>query len=248
MVKLKTALVTGASGGIGKAIVKTLIKNGYFVLGQYNNGENAISNLKAELQQEGLLDYFYAYKADFSVKGEAQNLYNQITKSFKRLDALIINAGLDLYKLCTDTTESEYDTLFDVNVKSGFMLSKLFLPKMTEYKSGKIVFVSSVWGQKGACMESVYSSTKWAMIGFAKSLALEVAPSNITVNVVCPGVVDTQMNARFDSQEMQEIIQQIPAGRLCSPSEVANVIAFLTSNQADYITGQTITIDGGFTL
>jgi 3-oxoacyl-[acyl-carrier protein] reductase len=245
---VKTALVTGASGGIGSAIVKKLIKDGYFVLGQYNNGENAITELKAELQKDGLLDYFFAYQADFSKSGEVQKLYDQISKSFKRIDALIINAGVDVYKLVIDTTEEEYDKLFNINVKSGFMLTKLFLPKMIEYQKGSVVFVSSIWGQKGACMEAVYSATKWAQIGFCKSLALEVATSNVTVNCVCPGVVDTKMNARFSKDEMQEILQDIPTGRLCSPQEVANVISFLTSDSANYITGQTITIDGGFTL
>ena len=245
---MKTALVTGVSGGIGNAIAKTLIKNGYFVLGQYNSDENSVNDLKAQLQKEGLLDYFFAYKADFSVKGEVEKLYQQISTSFKRIDALILNAGVDLYKLVVDTQESEYDRLFDINLKSGFMLSKLFLPKMTEYKKGRIVFVSSIWGQRGASMEAVYSASKWAQIGFAKSLALEVASTGVTVNCVCPGVVDTKMNSHFTNQEMQDILSGIPAGRLCSPQEVADLVAFLTSDLAGYITGQDITIDGGFTL
>ena len=129
-----------------------------------------------------------------------------------------------------------------------FMLSKLFLPKMTEYKSGKIVFVSSVWGQKGACMESVYSATKWAMIGFAKSLALEVAPSNINVNCVCPGVIDTPMNKHLSTEDINELKEQTPLYRIGKASDVANLIYYLGSDEADFITGQVISVDGGFLL
>lgn len=245
---MKTALVTGASGGIGKATVKALIKDGYFVLGQYNLGEKAISQLKAELEKEGLLDYFFAYKADFSKKDGAIELYNAISKSFKRIDGLVINAGVDLYKMVIDTTEEEWDNLFNVNLKAGFTLCKNFLPAMTEKGEGRIVFVSSVWGQKGASMEAVYSATKWGMIGFAKSLAEELASTGVTVNCVCPGVVDTQMNSRFSKEEMEEIISQIPLGRMITPQEVAKEIAYFLSDDAKGVTGQEITIDGGWTL
>ena len=230
------------------ATVKALIKDGYFVLGQYNKNEKGIEQLKADLLKDGLLDYFFSYRADFSKKDGAEKLYREVSKSFKRLDALVLNAGLDLYKMVVDTTEKEWDTLFDVNLKSNFILCKNFLPQMTGSKKGSIIFVSSIWGQKGACMESVYSATKWGMIGFAKSLAQEVASSNVTVNCVCPGVVDTSMNSRFSKEEMDEIIAQIPIGRMIAPEEVASLISFLASDKARGITGQEITLDGGWTL
>lgn len=246
--ELKTAVITGASGGIGSATVKALIKEGFFVFGQYNANEEGINNLINDLKKDGLSDYFYCAKADLSTVYGAQKFFNDVVKVFKHVDLLVNNAGVDLYKLAIDTTEKEWDYLFNVNVRAGFILSKLFLPNMVSRKSGKIIFVSSVWGLKGACMESAYSSSKWAVIGLAKSLAIEYAPSGITVNCVCPGVVDTPMNDVFTKEEKQNTINDIPVGRICTPSEVAQTITFVASDKANYMTGATITLDGGFTL
>ena len=244
---MKTALVTGASGGIGKAIVKEFISNGYFVVAQYNKNYKGIQELIEELP-ENQREYLFAISADFNVKGEAQKLFDKVRESFKHIDVLVLNAGKDLYKLYTDTTEEEWDSLFNVNVKANFMLSKLFLPEMISRQSGNIVFVSSIWGNNGASMEVGYSATKASLIGLTKSLAKEVSYSKINVNCVCPGVVDTPMNSRFTQEEMNEIISSTPMGRTCSPQEVASLIYYLTTETAKFITGQTITIDGGFTL
>ena len=245
---MKIAVVTGASGGIGKATVKAFINKGYFVFGQYNSNQKGIEQLTADLKEQGLAHLFACVKADLSTEQGANEVYQTVTKSFKHVDVLVNNAGVDLYKLATDTTVSEWDYVLDVNLRAGFILSKLFLPQMISRKEGSIIFVSSVWGKQGACMESVYSASKWGQIGFAKSLAKEVAPSGITVNCVCPGVVDTPMNDCFNEQEKQDIIDSIPLGRICSPSEIASAITFLASSDAKYITGQELVIDGGFTL
>ena len=244
---MKTALVTGASGGIGRAIVKEFISNGYFVIAQYNKNYKGIQKLVEELP-ESQKEYLFTISADFNVKGEAQKLFDKVSESFKHIEVLVLNAGKDLYKLYTDTTEEEWDSLFNVNVKANFMLSKLFLPEMISRQSGNIVFVSSIWGNNGASMEVCYSATKASLIGLTKSLAKEVSYSKINVNCVCPGVVDTPMNSRFTTEEMEEIISSTPMGRTCSPQEVAKLVYFLTTNDAKFITGQTITIDGGFTL
>ncbi len=244
---MKIALVTGASGGIGSAITKNFLKDGYFVIGQYNNGEDRMTALKKQVQEMGFADYFYAVKADFNKTDDLESLYQNVSKSFKHIDALVLNAGVDLYKLATDTSESEWEYLYSVNVKSAFSLTKRFLPCMMAKESGRIIFISSIWGQNGACMESVYSSTKFALIGYAKSLAKEVG-SSVTVNCVCPGFVDTPMNDRFTKEEREQILQNTPLQRACAPQEVADLVSYLASEKAGFITGQAITIDGGFTL
>lgn len=245
---MKVAILTGASGGIGKETVKVFIKNGFFVCGQYNKGEKQIEELKKELASENLLDGFFAFQCDLNNPKSVQNAIQNLSKSFKHIDVLVNNAGCDLYKLITDTTEDEWQEIFDVNVKSAFVFSKFCLQSMIEQKSGKIVNVSSIWGIDGACMETAYSASKSALIGLTKSLAKEVAPSGINVNCVCPGVINTKMNARFSNEEMQEIIDSTPLGRLGDPKEIAELIYFLCSEKASFITGQVITADGGYIL
>ncbi|MBR5900391.1 MAG: SDR family oxidoreductase [Clostridia bacterium] len=245
---MKTALITGASGKIGSEIVKKFVLDGYFVIGQYNEGETNIVSLKKELSSLGLKDTFFAFKCDLSVKESVDEFIQSVNASFKHIDALVCNAGADLYKLCTDTTELEWDYLFSVNCKSAFSLTKAFLPAMIERKYGKIVYISSIWGQKGSCMETCYSATKSALIGFGRALAKEVGPSGINVNCVCPGVIDTPMNDRFNEQEKLDLIDQTPMGKMGTPEDVANAVRFLCSADADFITGVDLTVDGGFAL
>lgn len=245
---MKVALITGASGGIGKETVKKFALNGYFVVGQYNNGIREIENLKGELKSLGLLDYFLPVKCDLNNSDEIETAFRIIDGNFKHIDVLINNAGMDRYKLLTDTNDDDFDNIFDVNVKSAVKFSKYALKSMIERKSGKIINVSSVWGITGASMETLYSASKSALIGLTKSLAKEVAPSGITVNCVCPGVIDTKMNDMFSVQEKAEIIESIPLKRMGRAEEIAEVIYFLSSSKADYITGQVITVDGGYIL
>ncbi len=247
MLNLKVAVVTGASGAIGGAVAEKFIENGYFTVGQFRNGEGNIEKLKSSLRARELADYFFPFKADFSKKGEAENLAKFTLDNFGHTDVLVSNAGVDLYKLCADTTEEEWNYIFDVNVKPSFLLTKALLPSMEKRKSGSILFVSSIWGEKGACMETAYSASKAALIGFSKALAKEVASSNITVNCVCPGVIDTPMNDAFNSDEKADLITRTPLGRFGTPREIADLIFYLCAG-APFITGQAITADGGFTL
>lgn len=245
---LKTALITGASGKIGSAIVKQFLLNGYFVVGQYSKGRDRIDSLIQELSTLGLEQMFFPIACDFSNPKNIPPFCDKLLKELNHIDVLINNAGVDLYKLVTETTLQEWQNLLDVNVTSSFIITKALLPKMIERRYGKVIFISSVWGQVGASMESCYSASKSALIGFTKALAKEVGLSNITVNCVCPGVIDSPMNDRFSAQEKQELISACAINRLGNAEEVADLVYFLASSKADYITGQSIAIDGGFAL
>ena len=240
---MKTALITGASGAIGGAIAEKFLENGFFVVGTFNQNAAAAKALEKKYK-----DTFFSFKADLNSPSDVFALYSFCEKNFGHIDALILNAGKDLYKLLTDTTESEWDEMFSVNVKSAFLLAKCCLPEMIRRKSGKIVFISSVWGKVGASMETVYSASKAALIGLTKALAKEVAPSNINVNCVCPGVIDSKMNARFNEDEMRELIEKTPLRRTGTPFDVANLCYFLCGEDAAFITGEAISADGGFGL
>ena len=245
---MKTALITGASGGIGGELVKIFIEHGYFVVGLYNRGEKEIENLSERLKEKGVSDFFVALKCDLKNQTETRAALDRISGSFKHIDALVNNAGVDLYKLITETDEKEWDDVFAVNVKAAFILTKFALKSMIERKAGSIVNVSSVWGVSGASMEVAYSASKAALIGFTKATAKEVAESGITVNCVCPGVIDTKMNDCFSGDEKREIVSRIPLSRMGTPAEIAELVYFLCSGKAGYITGQTINCDGGFLL
>jgi len=245
---LKVAVISGVSGAIGGATAELFVKNGFFVVGTYNGNFSNAEKLKTKLDKAGFNGCFFPVKVDLKNKSDIRSLYDYTIKNFKHIDALICNAGVDVYKLIQDTTDDELDDIININFKANFQLAKLFIPNMIERKTGKIVFVSSIWGISGASMETAYSASKSALIGLTKSLAKEVAPSNINVNCVCPGVIDTPMNSRFNSEELKDIIDRTPKGRLGTCEEVASLIEYLSSSKADFITGQTITIDGGFIL
>ena len=245
---MKTALITGASGAIGRETVKAFVKKGFFVTAQYNSGYSSIQKLKSALEEEGYIGYINLVKADFSVKGEVGKVISSHLENFKHIDVLVNNAGVDLYMQVQDTSEEEWDRLFDINVKACHLLTKEALKNMIERKSGKVLFVSSIWGVVGGSLESCYSATKSALIGYSKALAKEVGPSNINVNCICPGLVRSPMNDGYTKEEMRDIISRIPLGRIAEPEEIAEIIYFLCSDCANYITGQTITCDGGFIL
>lgn len=242
---MKVALVTGASGSIGRETALKFINNGYFTVGQFNNGNAGIGEFVSELKAENKSDYFFPFRADLKKTEDCLALADFTLENFGHADVFASVAGADVYKLCTDTTEKEWDDIFSVNVKAAFLLTKSLLPAMIERKSGSLLYVSSIWGISGACMESAYSSSKAALIGFCKAIAKEVAPSGITANCVCPGVIDTPMNARFTPQETAELIEKTPLGRLGTAKEIADLIYFLCTG-APFVTGQTVTADGGF--
>ncbi len=220
---MKKVLITGGASGIGEATAKLFKNNGYDVYITYN-------------ETKSNLDGVTKIKCDLSKMSDIENLFKEI----KSVDILVNNAGVALIKMINDTTEIDYDYVSAINQKSVYFTSKLAALEMIKKHSGSIINVSSIWGECGASCETLYSMTKGAVIAFTKALSKELAPSNITVNCVCPGIIDTKMNSMFDKNEL---ISEVPLSRLGSPEEVASAILFLAENT--YITGQILGVNGG---
>ncbi len=244
---MKTALITGVSGAIGSKIAKKFLSEGYLVFGTYNQNQKSIDKFKSELGQNEL-NLFCAVKTDLSNEKDIENLAKIVFSNVKHVDVLVNNAGVDLIKCITETSLEEWQNIFSVNVNSVFSLTNKILPSMIDTRKGKIINISSVWGVVGASCEVAYSASKSAIIGYSKALAKEVAPSNITVNCVCPGVIDSPMNDCFTEEEKRDIISQIPLGRMGNAEEVASLVYFLADVTGNYITGQSIVLDGGYIL
>lgn len=220
---MKKVLITGGATGIGKATALLFKHKGYDVFITYNQSEpdfDGITKIKCNLENEN----------------EIIELFNQITS----IDVLVNNAGISLIKQINDTTAEEYDKIMRINARSYFLCSREAVKLMLKSHSGAIVNVSSMWGQLGASCEIAYSMSKAAVIGLSRSLAQELAPSGITVNCVCPGIIDTRMNSMFEKSELEE---EVPIGRLGTAEEVADAIYFLSQNK--YITSQILGVNGG---
>ena len=220
---MKKVLITGGATGIGKATALLFKQKGYDVFITYNQSEpdfDGITKIKCNLENEN----------------EIIELFNQI----KSIDVLVNNAGISLIKQINDTTAEEYDKIMRINARSYFLCSREAVKLMLKSHSGAIVNVSSMWGQLGASCEIAYSMSKAAIIGLSRSLAQELAPSGITVNCVCPGIIDTRMNSMFEKSELEE---EVPIGRLGTAEEVADAIYFLSQNK--YITSQILGLNGG---
>ncbi|MEG1706847.1 MAG: SDR family oxidoreductase, partial [Clostridia bacterium] len=181
-----------------------------------------------------------------SCREQVEIMREQVEKLFKRIDVLVLCSGVSLVRLITDTTDEEYDRVMNINARGQFNCMRAFLPTMIQKKEGSIVCVSSVWGEHGASCEAVYAMSKSAVIGLSKSASLEVAPSGIRVNCICPGVIDTKMNDCFSNEEKEEITKKIPLGRFGKVEEVAELIFDISENE--YITGQVVSINGGFAI
>lgn len=244
---MKTCLITGANGKIGLAAVKKFISEGYFVSAIYNQNSADLFAFKNSL----IGDDFYRLnpvKCDLSSASDIDRAFSEIQKDFRHIDVLVNNAGVAKTALLTETDYSDIAELFAVNAVSPILLAKKVLPEMIKRKRGKIINVSSIWGVKGASTEVAYSASKAAVLGFTKSLAKEAGFSGVTVNCVCPGVIDTAMNARLTEADKEDLIQRTPSGRLGTAEEIAELIYYLSSEKADFITGECIIADGGFTL
>lgn len=241
----KCALITGASGGIGSAIALRLANDGFNIAACYHSDENGIKELEKKLE---LTDAEYRiYKADVSDMNSVRKIFADATDFFGGVSVLINNAGMAQQKLFTDITEEEFDRITDVNFKGVFNCCQCAVPYMVSRKSGKIINISSMWGICGASCETVYSATKAAVIGLTKALARELAPSNIQVNCVAPGAIDTKMNSNLSDEDKKAFAEEIPMGRFGTPEEIAGVVSFLVGKDSDYVTAQVITADGGLT-
>ena len=219
---MKKVLITGGATGIGKSTAMLFAQKGYDVFVTYNQTEldfDGVTKIKCNLENEDILNLF---------------------KTVGNIDILVNNAGISLIKQINDTTAEEYDKIMSVNARSYFLCSREAIKLMLKNHEGAIVNVSSMWGQTGASCEIAYSMSKAAVIGLTRSLAEELAPSGITVNCVCPGIIDTRMNNMFDKNELEE---EVPLGRLGTSEEVADAIFYLTQNK--YITAQILGVNGG---
>ncbi|WP_024831419.1 elongation factor P 5-aminopentanone reductase [Ruminiclostridium josui] len=246
MNKQKTVLVTGASRGIGHAIAKKFAQNGFNVAINFNVNRTAAENLERELAREQC--NVMTVKADVSSQEQVLEMVQSINSHFGNIDILINNAGIAGQRLFTDITTEEWDRMFDINVKGMFYCCKAVLPHMIRSKWGKIVNISSIWGLTGASCEVHYSASKAAVIGLTRALAKEVGPSNIQVNCVAPGVIDTDMNSELDAQTLDELKEQTPLGIIGTGTDIAETVFFLTSDSAKFITGQVISPNGGFLI
>ncbi|MEH7440886.1 SDR family oxidoreductase [Bacillus sp. JJ1122] len=236
----KFALVTGASGGLGQAISLRLAEAGYSLYLHYNTNEKGIQSILDQLQHYP--GEYIPVKADLASKTG----YIDLARNVFSLDAIVHNAGNALYGLLEELDENEAEQLIQIHVTSPLLLTKMLIPKLVQKKSGGIVIVSSIWGQTGAACEVAYSMVKGAQISFAKALSKELAPSGIRVNAVAPGVISTPMLSDFTADEIDAIADEIPAGRLGVPREVAESVEFLLSEKSSYITGQVLAVNGGW--
>ena len=242
----ETVLITGASRGIGAAVAKIFAQNNYNVIINYSKSEKEAITLQNEFLEEGY--GALAYKADITKRNEVKAMVEDSIKKFGAIDVLVNNAGISEQKLFTDITENEWDYMMNVHLKGMFNCSQYVVPHMVSRKKGKIINVSSIWGMVGASCEVHYSTAKAGMIGFTKALAKELGPSNIQVNCVAPGIIDTDMNQFLDEEAKACLIEETPLMRFGKPEEVAQNILYLASNGADFITGQVIGINGGFVI
>lgn len=240
----KNVIITGASGGIGSAAARIFAENGYNVGIVYHKDIQSADNLKDELTQKGA--YCEVFQCDVSSREDVERLFSDFRFKIGDVDILVNNAAVAQQKLFCDITLWEWNRIFDINVTGVFNTCQCALRDMIRKKEGSIVNVSSIWGITGASCEAHYSATKAAVISLTKSLAKEYGPSNIRVNAVAPGVINTRMNAHLDDDAMKALQEETALGRIGTPEEAAKAILFLASENASFITGQVLTCDGGF--
>ena len=239
----KVALITGASRGIGRACARLFAENGYSVLINYHRSEQAAQELLRELLDKGCDARLL--RADVSDSAQVDALCAQALSAFRHVDVLINNAAIAQQALLTDLSDQDWRRMMAVNLDAAFYCCRALLPGMISRRCGSILNVSSMWGQVGASCEVSYSAAKAGLIGFTKALAKEVAPSGVRVNCLCPGVIDTDMNAALSDETRRELAEETPLGRLGTPEEVARAALFLCGESASFITGQVLGVNGG---
>lgn len=240
----KTVLITGASRGIGSAIARAFAREGCRLIINCSKSPDALLALATELQTTCHSEILTSV-GDISDYSYTEQLFDQIAARFGGADIVVNNAGISHIGLLSDMTIEEWNHIISVNLTSAFSTSKLAIPYMLHQKSGKIINISSIWGNVGASCEVAYSACKGGLNAFTRALAKELAPSNIQVNAIACGVIDTEMNACFSAEERKALEDEIPAGRFGTPDEVAALAVQLATGN-EYLTGQIITLDGGF--
>ena len=240
----KVALITGSSRGIGRAEAISLARDGYAVCVNCVEREDKAQELVDMLHSEGFEAMWY--KADVADAAAVKQMVAEVEKTLGAVTLLVNNAGIAKQCLFQDMTEEYWKHIFDVNLNGAFNTIQAVLPRMLHEHSGCIINTSSIWGQHGASCEVAYSATKHAIIGLTRSLAQELAPTNIRVNCVAPGVINTDMVQVLGEETLDALVEDTPVGRLGRPEDIAAVVSFLASDAASFITGQVITSDGGF--
>lgn len=240
----KIAIVTGASRGIGREVAKELAESGITVIANYNKSEEEAKKLQQELEEQNFkLEIF---KADVSKREDVKKLVEYTIEKHGKIDILINNAGISEYKLFTDETDEDWDKLINTNLYSAFAMSQEVIPNMVHNKKGCIINISSIWGIVGGSLEVLYSISKAGLDGMTKALAKELGPSNIRVNSIAPGMINTKMNSKFTEKEIEEIKEEIPLERLGNPQDIAKCVKWLIDD--NYTTGQVISINGGWVI
>lgn len=240
----KVIIITGASRGIGREIAKELAKEGEKVIANYNKSEEAANNLKEELNKKNIeIDIV---QADVSKREDAKKLAQYALKKYGRIDVLINNAGIAEYKLFTDETDEDWQKIMNTNLYSAFAMSQEVIPNMIHNKKGCIINMSSAWGVVGGSLEVIYSVSKAGLDGLTKALAKELGPSNIRVNSIAPGMINTKMNDKFNKEEIEELKEEIPLEKIGEPSDIAKCVKWLIEDT--YTTGQVISINGGWII
>ena len=240
----KVIIVTGASRGIGREIAKTLSRENNKVIACYNNSEKEATILKEELEKENKkIDII---KGDISKREDCKKIVEYVINKYKKIDVLINNAGISTYNLFTDITDEEWDRTINTNLNSVFYMSQETVKYMIKQKEGSIINISSIWGIVGASCEVAYSVSKAGIDGMTKALAKELGPSNIRVNSIAPGLIDTDMNNDLTKEELDNIINETPLCRIGKPEDIAKCIKWLVEDE--FTTGQVISINGGWSI
>ena len=234
----KVVLITGASRGIGRDIAEKLAQKGYQVIANYNRSEEKAKELKSKYANIDI------YKADVSKREEVHNMIKSILEKYKKIDVLINNAGISLTGLFTDVTDKEWNKIINNDLYSVFCTTQEVLTNMIMRKEGCIINISSIWGIVGSSCESIYSVAKAGVDGMTKSLAKELGPSNIRVNSIAPGIIDTEMNNCYSAEEIEAIKEEIPLERIGKKGDISKCIEWLIEDE--YTTGQIISINGGW--
>ncbi|MBQ2824839.1 MAG: 3-oxoacyl-ACP reductase FabG [Clostridia bacterium] len=240
---MKTAVITGASKGIGAAIAVAFAKAGYKVVINYNKSEERARSL-CQILNDTYPTEAVCIQADVSTPEGAKKLISESLSAFGDIDVLVNNAGIAQQKLFTDITNGDWQNMINTNLSSVFYVSREAVPFMVSKKSGSIVNISSIWGQEGGSCEVHYSAAKAGVIGLTKALAKELAPSGITVNCVCPGVIRTDMLSSFTADDLKALAEETPVMRLGSPKDVADAVFYLGTNSG-FVTGQVLGVNGG---
>ena len=238
---MKTVLITGGARGIGKAMVELFSERGYSVAFTYKNSDAAARELSRKTGA-------FAIKADSSSEIEILEAVKTAKNMLKSVDVLINNAAVSSFSLFTDIELSDWRSMFSVNLDGAFLYTKAILPDMIRNHNGRVINISSMWGVTGSSCEVCYSATKAALIGMTKALAKEVGPSGITVNCIAPGVIDTDMNEKLTEDDINAIIEETPLMRIGTPKEIASAALFLASDDAAFITGQVLGVNGGYVI